>query len=337
MFGCRPSGAAPQVPREQNAEADALANRALDELSEGMEITAGPEAEAVRAAEEAFSREQAAGGASVLTVAALEAHERATGGGAGVGRERRMFVCEVHGPFFKRVDALKPVARCFGVPGTKPCGRGRLDPVPREEERGEGLFECGQCGQKWADMLARWDVCQPCPGEKECEGEGEGGECGNLVAPFKLRPLPSMHQRSKTYRLKQYNKREGSSRAPSESGLGGPTVYGPGGGGGGGGAGGGGGSYSGSDSYMQVGRGSGPGSSSGSDSGGFTHVKREQKRRPRRSRHKCALCATGQCRQKPAASRPHLSTGSTVSNASSVSELSSLDRAFFRMDIKSLA
>ena len=28
----------PQVPREQNAEADALANRALDELSEGLEL-----------------------------------------------------------------------------------------------------------------------------------------------------------------------------------------------------------------------------------------------------------------------------------------------------------
>ena len=153
-----------------------------------MEITAGPEAEAVRAAEEAFSREQAAGGASVLTVAALEAHERATGGGAGVGRERRMFVCEVHGPFFKRVDALKPVARCFGVPGTKPCGRGRLDPVPREEERGEGLFECGQCGQKWADMLARWDVCQPCPGEKEGEGEDNGVLVLTLLAPCPFAP-----------------------------------------------------------------------------------------------------------------------------------------------------
>jgi hypothetical protein len=43
----------------------------------------------------------------------------------------------------------------------------KFDPLPRSEERGEGVFDCGACGHKWVDPLAMWDVAQFCPGGVE--------------------------------------------------------------------------------------------------------------------------------------------------------------------------
>ena len=142
------------VPREQNKAADSLANGALDELDLGKSFTMGPEAKDVRAAEEqhAAAVEMGAGTSNagtciVLTEATLAAHELAT-----AKRELRMFCCDVHGPFWKRVDAHKPVARCFGVAGTRECSKAKLDPLPRRcaraRERARASERTGACDRQ---------------------------------------------------------------------------------------------------------------------------------------------------------------------------------------------
>jgi hypothetical protein len=133
-------------------------------------------------------------------------------GPVGGDKVTRQYKCPKHGSFWKKVNAYKPVARCFGLPNSY-CGL-KFDPLPREEERGEGVFECGECGHKWMDSLAMWDVAQFCPGTvpsadeqadgRVPEGDMDGGtggeaggepgklaECGRLVFPSKLRPQPS--------------------------------------------------------------------------------------------------------------------------------------------------
>ena len=105
-------------------------------------------------------------------------------------------------------------------------------------------------------------------------------------------------------------------------------------GGGAGGGGGGGGSKASStnsDGFVPVGGGGGS-ESSGSNSDGFMAV---GARVPaaRRTRHKCELCATGACRRAPPPSLIHESTGSTISNASTLSSLrSALSAGYVAMD-----
>ena len=306
------------VGRTETSEADALANRALDELSEGD----GPIAEGIHAD---AARELDAE-AAPLTEESLRMHDKGSAVVHPRGpRELRMFVCDVHGPFWKRVDADKPVARCLGVPGrnAKPCDGERLDPVPKSEERGEGVFQCHVCGFKWTDKLARHEVEQPCPAETASGDD----ECGTLVAPSRIRPMKSSRQRTMHYfASRRQNGREDG--APMGGGMAG------GGGGGGSGGGGGGGSEArstsstNSDGFVPVGDPMGAAASNGG-----TGPAESRLPRARRTRHKCALCATGACRRAPAASLIHESTGSTISNASTLSSLrSALSAGYVSMD-----
>ena len=106
--------------------------------------------------------------------------------------ERRQFVCPKHGPFWKQVVAAKPVARC------KSCNReeAEADPksqggpkytaIPKEEERGRGLFRCPSCGHTWTSNTACRGLHQYCQNEHCDAAEREIG-----AFPAEIRePLP---------------------------------------------------------------------------------------------------------------------------------------------------
>jgi len=74
--------------------------------------------------------------------------------------QRRQFNCPEHGIFFKKVPAAKPVAKCAQC-----VARGdtnKLVAVPREAEKGFGLFKCNKCSATWGSSKACRGLGQFC-------------------------------------------------------------------------------------------------------------------------------------------------------------------------------
>ena len=81
---------------------------------------------------------------------------------------RRMFVCPEHGFFWKKVAPKRNglcVARCRRCPVVNGVGT-RYIAIPAAEERGKGLFECGDCGNVWTSNTACRSLKQYCHAEK---------------------------------------------------------------------------------------------------------------------------------------------------------------------------
>eukprot|EP00977_Amphora_coffeiformis_P006886 scaffold1506_cov179-Amphora_coffeaeformis.AAC.23 len=131
------------------------------------------------------------GSSTTLTVTALKQHNQigtqrdAPAGDRGL--ERRQFncpMCPKYGRgtyvFFKKVPQFKPLVKC---PQCKRATRGkciRLAPVPRDKERGYGLFKCNQCNDKWGSSRAVANIGQ------ECFTCASQGRTGIMVTPFRL-------------------------------------------------------------------------------------------------------------------------------------------------------
>ena len=95
-----------------------------------------------------------------LTCAALAKHEQRT-----EVVERRQFNCPQHGTFWKKCCARKPVAHCPECKsGTDEDGP-KYVAIPKEEERGRGLFKCGVCGNQWTSNTACRGLAQYCQGK----------------------------------------------------------------------------------------------------------------------------------------------------------------------------
>jgi hypothetical protein len=129
-----------------------------------------------------------------LTSDVLQSHNQTTtaasivgGGGTKEKLVRRQFNCPDcpnHGrgdyTFFKKVPALKPIVKC---PQCKKASRGRckrLYPIPKECEKGYGLYKCTQCGDNWGSSRAVANIGQEC---FSCANRGAGSV---LVMPFRL-------------------------------------------------------------------------------------------------------------------------------------------------------
>ena len=101
--------------------------------------------------------------------------------------ERRQFncpACPQHGRgafvFFKKVPAMKPLVKC---PKCKRASGGRckrLYPIPKESEKGYGLYKCAMCHDKWGSKRAVANVGQ------ECHGCKKNGQPSVMVTPFRL-------------------------------------------------------------------------------------------------------------------------------------------------------
>ena len=95
-----------------------------------------------------------------LTAENLNAHTRRS-----TATERRMFVCERHGVFWKKVPVGGNKSNGQAVAGCSRCGPAnttKLLVLPREEERGKGLFECSECGNVWTSNSACRKLAQYC-------------------------------------------------------------------------------------------------------------------------------------------------------------------------------
>jgi hypothetical protein len=126
-----------------------------------------------------------------LTSGVLQSHNQTTAaivaGGTKEKLVRRQFNCPDcpnHGrgdyTFFKKVPTLKPIVKC---PQCKKASRGqckRLYPIPKECEKGFGLYKCTQCGDKWGSSRAVANIGQ------ECFSCAKRGADSVLVTPFRL-------------------------------------------------------------------------------------------------------------------------------------------------------
>mmetsp|Transcript_23211 Transcript_23211/g.38427 ORF Transcript_23211/g.38427 Transcript_23211/m.38427 type:complete len:464 (+) Transcript_23211:59-1450(+) len=125
-----------------------------------------------------------------LTQDLLQTHDKAiTGDTATIKNDmvRRQFNCPDcprHGRgefvFFKKVPALKPIVKC---PQCKKASRGkckRLYPIPKEAEKGYGLYKCAICSDKWGSSRAVANIGQEC---FSCANKGIEGA---FVTPFRL-------------------------------------------------------------------------------------------------------------------------------------------------------
>jgi len=263
-----------------------------------------------------------------LTENALQTHNKKVNklkgkGGDKNNLERRQFNCPdcpKYGRgscvFFKKVPALKPICKC---PRCKKASRGRckrIYPVPKETEKGYGLYKCTRCGDKWGSSRAVANIGQEC---FSCAKQGEQV----LVTPFRL----EAHKKKKG---------GGGRRVPNEP-IGEDQVdergYGDadrarnesgGGFGGGGGEGGG-------DSYSFEPRERVFDDDASSSNSRVLPVGASASRVPSGYQHKCAGCARGLCKNRklPFSQVHDVSDGNTVSTSASIVTNSSIDKTDF--------
>lgn len=258
-----------------------------------------------------------------LTEDALKIHDKkASTGVITEGLVRRQFNCpdcprlgRGEFVFFKKVPAHKPIVKC---PQCKKKSRGKCDrlyPVPKEAEKGYGLYKCGQCGDKWGSSRAVNGIGQ------ECYSCVKKGVKSALVTPFRLENP-----------RKKKNDGRGMKRVPKEPIVEDEPVdrgYG--------------------DADRQRNNtsweNSGVGGAEGAMSydfqprGGelFGGEKRERvvpliiSRIPSGYKHKCAGCASGSCKNRkiPYSEMHDTSDGNTVSTRASVVTNSSIDKSDF--------
>ena len=265
-----------------------------------------------------------------LTEDLLQSHDRKShkkGGGENNNPKlvRRQFNCpdcprRGRGPFvfFKKVPPLKPLCKC---PRCKKATGGRckrLHPLPREEEKGYGLYKCTGCGDKWGSSRAVASIGQEC---FSCARRGTSV----LVTPFRLEKHRKKRDGGRgTTRAPREPIREDEAdergyddvdRMRNESG---------------GDAGGGGGgerafSYEPREKVFDADSISSKGSAGNYSPAGASP------RVPPGYKHKCAGCATGKCRNRrlPFSKVHDVSDGNTVSTRGSVVTDSSVDKADF--------
>jgi hypothetical protein len=228
--------------------------------------------------------------------------------------------------FFKKVPALKPICKC---PRCKRASRGkcrRLYPVPKEEEKGYGLYKCTRCGDKWGSSRAVANIGQEC---FSCAKKDETV----LVIPFRL----EKHRRKKgsgagARGMRRIPKEPIREDEPDEraygdtdrvrNDFGGVTD----------------GDTSGKQSFKLEPRErnsvasnfDSSVSSVSSASLGFTPVG-VTSRIPSGYKHKCAGCATGKCKNRriPFSQVHDISDGNTVSTSASLMTNSSIDKTDF--------
>mmetsp|Transcript_14591 Transcript_14591/g.46844 ORF Transcript_14591/g.46844 Transcript_14591/m.46844 type:complete len:480 (+) Transcript_14591:37-1476(+) len=103
----------------------------------------------------------------VQAVPPTHANLQAQAQAAPVETVRRQFVCPEHGAYWKKVSASgnkrngEFVARCKKCPVVGGVGL-KYVAIPVEEERGKGLFECGECGNVWTSNTACRSLAQYC-------------------------------------------------------------------------------------------------------------------------------------------------------------------------------
>jgi len=295
-------------------------NRCRECVASGVGVGVGrpaakPEDESVAGLEEDFVKLE-------LTQDALRLHDgiiKREGGsnkeGAGLPNndlERRQFNCpdcprHGRGPhvFFKRVPKMRPVCKC---PKCKRATRGkcnRLFAVPRDEERGYGLYRCDRCNDKWGSSRAVGGIGQECFTCLEVHGRSHV-----MVKPFRIeipRRKKAGERRVRVPRdpiredeAEELGYGESDRRRNDAEGL----LANP------------------SSTYDYE-----PTSESESESGRNLLGKSSK---PEGYRHRCSGCATGTCRNRRVPkSLVHESDGDTASTRSSVVTNSSVDKSDF--------
>ena len=276
------------------------------------------------AAEANESDEEEEGVTPTLTLDALEQHNNTTASIINNDNtlERRQFncpACPQHGRgvyvFFKKVPALKPLVKC---PQCKTATRGRCSriyPIPRQAERGYGLFRCRTCQDKWGSSRAVANVGQ------ECFTCVKQGRAGVMVTPFRLEvvkknktaggrggprgmrrvprePIPEDQEDER-----EYTPADGE-RNTTAGGAGGVSSSAP--------------------SYDLEPR-------DKNEPPAATRPAQKPSRIPEGYRHKCAGCAKGLCKRRsvPKSQVHDVSDGDTISTRASVVTNSSVDKSEF--------
>jgi len=230
--------------------------------------------------------------------------------------------CPQHGRgsfiFFKKVPPLKPICKC---PRCKKASGGkckRLYPLPKEEEKGYGLYKCTGCGDKWGSSRAVANIGQEC---FSCAKKGTSV----FVTPFRL----EKHR-------KKMDGGRGMMRVPREpigedeadergygdvdrirnesggdvgGGIGGEQAF----------------SYEPREQVFDA-----DSISSKGSTGNYLPVGASPNV-PSGYKHKCAGCATGKCKNKkvPFSKVHDVSDGNTISTRASVVTDSSIDKTDF--------
>ena len=260
-----------------------------------------------------------------LTENALQTHDKKVSKLKGKGGDKNNLVrrqfncpdCPKHGRgpsiFFKKVPALKPICKC---PRCKKASRGkckRLYPVPKEDEKGYGLYKCTGCGDKWGSSRAVANIGQEC---FSCAKKGESV----FVTPFRL----------ERHKNKKGGGGRGMRRVPREP-IGEDEVEER--------------EYGDADRFRNESGGEGGGAAGGesysleprevvfdadSSIGSFTPVGAAS-RIPSGYKHKCAGCASGACKNRkvPFSQMHDVSDGNTVSTRASIVTDSSIDKTDF--------
>ena len=238
--------------------------------------------------------------------------------------ERRQFNCprcpkEGRGAhvFFKKVPKYKPMVKC---PRCKRATRGkcrRILAVPRDAERGYGLFRCRKCSDSWGSSRAVGGVGQEC---YSCRNKGDEGV---MVVPFRIEmPRPKKKRGGGGYAggprsgMRRVPRNPIGEDAPAEHGYeeaGGDQALFP--------------DSAHSRSYDYEPRqtsADGAGSESGTGIPGLST-------KPTGYKHHCAGCASGICRNRrvPKSQIHDVSDGDTASTRSSIVTNSSVDKSDF--------
>ncbi|KAL9190379.1 hypothetical protein ACHAXT_007590 [Thalassiosira profunda] len=264
-----------------------------------------------------------------LSADALKEHDKQQSNALAKGKkgkqrmERRQYNCPLcptegrgKNVFFKKVPSHKPIVKCPKCKRSRQGKCDRLYPIPRGEEKGYGLFKCGECQNKWGSSRAIGNVGQQC---HVCELAGN--TAGKWVKPFRMEVVKNKGRGISGGGARPAGR--GMRRQPRESipeDAEAPSEYTP------------------SDRNRATGGGGGGGA-------GFDWVKVEeadggQEAAPAASRlsayksaaqHKCEGCATGACRSRklPISGIHDVRDGDTVSTSGSIVTNSEVDKSEF--------